>query len=308
MEQNVEEQMNELGSIWVIRTRSPWSGTEKLTAEDIGKDPDEISKIIRLGRKEIAPKDVVLKLQGSAQRVRAFMENLPAQQALGIHSAWWVNDRQFIAANEGLKKILQERTEIVRKIANNMDKIKDEMVAEHPWLKNAMWPTSKQLFNRFKIEWKVYQFSGASEKSTDPEEVIALKREMNKNLEKDFNEYKEVALRAAKTDLINSIEEISNRILETGDAVTKATLNRPKKIIEKYKAVAEFFDIDSVKVKIDEVKAILNKADPKKIKNDWAISKQLGENLRKLGDDIGDLSGLSTDGRAKRRIKFDKAA
>jgi len=53
--------------------------------------------------------------------------------------------------------------------------------------------------------------------------------------------------------------------------------------------VATVFDLDDIKVKVEELKSVIDAADAKEIKDQWNVAKAFGENLRKLGDDIGDL-------------------
>jgi len=47
--------------------------------------------------------------------------------------------------------------------------------------------------------------------------------------------------------------------------------------------------------------------DAKTVRDDWTTAKDLGNNLKKMADDLDDLSGYSSDGSVKRKIKFKKA-
>ncbi len=304
---SVEETLNNSGSVWIVSTSS-WTGTERLSPGDLDKDPTDIPDIFKLGSKYIIPNSVRLALQGAPQRVRGFMNTVGHQYLPEIKSAWFVPDKYLLTAKKGLEKILAERMEVVNDVITEMPQIREKMIEEYPVLADVEWPSEEAIRKKFSIKWIVFEVSGISANQTDPDALIEAKQEFRQDLADAYAEYKDTILKETKTAIIEACEDISNRILETGDAVTKATLNRPRKIIEKYMTVATMFDLDEVKVKIAELKEVVDRADAKEIRDQWDVAKKLGENLRKLGDDIGDLSGLSSDGRAKRRIKFEKAA
>jgi len=304
---NVEETLNKSGSVWIVSTSS-WTGTDRLTPGDLDKDPTDIPDIFKLGSKYIIPNDVRLSLQGAPQRVRGFMNTVGHQYLPEVKSAWFVPDKYLLVAKEGLEKILAARMETVNSVIERMPEIKDQMIEEYPVLADVEWPSEEAIRAKFSIKWVVFEVSGVSAQQTDPDALIEAKAEFRANLNKAHDEYIAEILKEVHGAIIESCEEISNRILETGDAVTKATLNKPRNIIEKYMTVANLFDLEDIKVKVEELKQVVDAADAKEIRNNWDSAKKLGENLRKLGDDIGDLSGLSSDGRAKRRIKFEKAA
>ena len=304
---DVEKTLNKSGSVWIVSTSS-WTGTDRLSAEDLDKDPNEIPDIFKLGSKYIIPNSVRLALQGAPQRVRGFMNTVGYQYLPEIKSAWFVPDKNLLVAKEGLEKILAARMEVVDSVVSEMPQIREQMIEEYPVLADVEWPSDEAIRAKFSIKWIVFEISGISGNQTDPDALIAAKQEFQADLKTQYDAYIVEILKEAHTAIIETCEDISNRILETGDAVTKATLNKPRKVIEKYMTVANLFDLDDIKVKVDELKDVMDSADAKEIKDQWNVAKEFGENLRKLGDDIGDLSGLSSDGRAKRRIKFDKAA
>jgi len=304
---DVEKTLNKSGSVWIVSTSS-WTGTDRLSAEDLDKDPNDIPDIFKLGSKYIIPNNVRLSLQGAPQRVRGFMNTVGYQYLPEIKSAWFVPDKNLLVAKEGLEKILAARMEVVNTVISEMPQIREQMIEEYPVLADVEWPSDEAIQAKFSIKWIVFEISGISGNQTDPDALIAAKEEFQEDLKKQYDAYIAEILKEAHTAIIEVCEEISNRILETGDAVTKATLNKPRKIIEKYMNVANLFDMDEIKTKVEELQGVMDATDAQEVKNQWDVARKLGENLRKLGDDIGDLSGLSSDGRAKRRIKFDKAA
>jgi len=304
---STEETLNKSGSVWIVSTSS-WTGTERLSPGDLNKNPEDIPDIFKLGSKYIIPQDVRLSLQGAPQKVRGFMNTVGMQYLPEIKSAWFVPDKYLLTAKEGLEKILAQRMEVVDSVVERMPGIREQMIEDYPVLADVEWPSDEAIRAKFSIRWVVFQVSGILAQQTDPTELIEAKAEFREKLEKAHKEYIAEILKEVHTAIIESCEDISNRILDTGDAVTKATLNKPRTIIEKYMTVANLFDLDDIKVKVEELKQVVDSADAKEIRGNWDSARKLGENLRKLGDDIGDLSGLSSDGRAKRRIKFDKAA
>ena len=274
---DVEKTLNNTGSVWVVSTSS-WTGTERLSPEDLDKDANEIPDIFNLGSKYIIPNDVRLSLQGAPQRVRAFMNTVGHQFLPEIKSAWFVPDKYLLIAKEGLEKILAARMEVVDSVIERMPQIRAEMIEKYPVLADVKWPTDEAIRAKFSIKWVVFEISGVEGKQTDPETLLEAKKEFKENLKKRYDEYIAEILKEARIAIIEVCEDISNRILETGNVVTKATLNKPKKIIEKYMTFANLFDMDDIKAKIVELKAVVDAADAKEIKSQWNVAKEFAEN------------------------------
>lgn len=300
--QNVEQTLKKTGSIWIVNTSS-WTGTNRLTPEDIGKDSADIPDIVKLGSKYIIPKDVRLKLQGGNQGVRGIMKILDIDQFLpGIKSAWFVPDSKLLALKESLEAYREKRRNVAREIAEDIPDIRRQMIEKYPMLAEVEWPGEQAILEQVDVKWTVLEVSGVTTNETDSDALIAAKQEFRENLTEKYNEYIKEILKEAHTAIIESCEEISKRILDTGDAVTAATLKKPQKVIDKYMLVAENFDLDDIKAKINELKGVVDAADSKEIKDRWDIAREFGTTLRKIGDEVGDLSGITSDGRAKRRI------
>ncbi|MFH2034570.1 MAG: DUF3150 domain-containing protein [Candidatus Margulisiibacteriota bacterium] len=300
----VDKVMFENGSVWSVTTKG-WAGTDKLTADDLDKDASDIPDIFRLGSKYLLPKDARMALQCRA-KINTLMDRFGKK--FMVPTMWYVPDRNALIVKEGLEAIARMRAAVVESLIVRYPLLKAEMQEMYPVLRTADWPTEDEIREKFNVRWLVFEISGATVKKSDPEALMEAKKEFLANLNSAYNELKDEMLKEAQIAIIEACEEITSRLLETGDKVTMATLNKPRKAIEKYENMAVFFDLDDVKAKVQEVKELVNMADAKELKSRWDITKVFGETLRDLTKDLGDLSGISSDGRAKRKIEFDRKA
>jgi len=305
MESNVSKTLYQNGSVWVVKT-STYTGTDRLNAGDLDKDPEDILDIFKLGRKYLLPSDIRVKISGVPGKVNALMNR--AGTPFFLPAATFVPFKNTLLTKEGLEKIKADHLETGIQLAEQLPKLKKEMIQNYPVLATANWPTSEQIISKFHVRWIVFEVSEVGAMEADPQDLINAKDEFRKELKEGYDSLKKEILQEAHAGIIEACDVIAAKIFETGDKITKATIKKPMNIIEKYSQVAELFDLEDIKVKVAELKATLEASDAKVIRGDWGTAKALGDNLKRLADDIDDLSGYSSDGTLKRKIKFKKAA
>jgi hypothetical protein len=303
-EENVEQQIYGNGTIW-ITTVSSWSGRDKLTAEDLGKSPDDILDIIELGRKKIIPEEVRIGLQRPNSQITSLMVSLGKR--FFIRGAWYIPNNHFMLAKTGLDKIRDNQATIVEDLIDNLPEIKATMIEKYPMLVDATWPTEQQIRNRFSVNWHVCEIRGAEVTDADPEELAAAKLEFKDQLKKTYEEYRDQILEQAKVAIFDACNEISNKI-ETGQKITESTIKKPKKVIDDYLNIAQIFDLDEVKTAVVELRQKLEDINAQSLRDNWDFAQQFAETVRGMADTIGELSGLSSDGTVKRTVAFKKAA
>jgi NAD-specific glutamate dehydrogenase len=133
--------------------------------------------------------------------------------------------------------------------------------------------------------------------------LIEAKRQFQVELRQAYEEYKNEIFREAHEAIITACEEINQKIMETGEKVTEATLKKPRRIIDDYMTVASIFDLGEVKAEVAKLKDQLDGVVAKDIRNDWGVAKEFASNLKALGESIGDLSGYNREGRVKRQVR-----
>ena len=305
MENNVAKTLYANGSVWAVST-STYAATDKLNAEDLNKDSGDILDIFKLGRKYLLPADVRIQIAGVRGKVNAFMERFGSP--FFLRGAYFVPFKHTLLVKEGLEKIRDAHLEVGSNLVAQYPALKKEMIQNYPVLENAKWPTEDQILDKFAVRWVVFEVNESGVQTTDPEDLLAAKAEFQAELKAEYDKLKDETLKEAHAALITACDTIAKKIFETGDKITKATVNKPLAVIEKYSLVAELFDLDDIKVKVAELKATLENTDAKLVRDDWGIAKDFGSKLSALADDIDDLSGYSADGSVKRKIKFKKAA
>jgi len=304
MESDVAKTLYQHGSVWVVQTKS-FTGTDKLTPADLDKEPDDIEEIFRLGRKHTFPDVWRNKATSAPGKVQALMSVVGEQ--FFIKGAYYVPFKNTLAAKEGLEKLQKDHRQIGIDMAEALPEIKTEMTSRYPDV-SFRWPTPERIMNKFDVSWLVFQINDVGATESDPEDLIAAKKEFQQELKNSYEDLKKEVLKEAHLKIIEACDTIYGKIFETGDKITAATINKPLKIIEKYTQVAELFDLKDIKGKVGEIKSLLESADAKTVRDDWNTATALGEGLKKMADDLDDLSGYSADGTLKRKIKFKKAA
>ncbi len=305
MGKDVSKTLYKNGSVWVVKTSS-FTGTDRLTAKDLEKEPDDIEEIFRLGRKYIFPDKFRVKAASAPSKVAALMSVVG--EPFFLKGATFVPFKNTLAAKEGLEKIRAEHQAIGCEIADRLPEIKDEMIGKYPVLQDARWPTPQRIINKFNVSWLVFQISEVGATESDPQDLIDAKKEFQAELKQSYEDLKQEILKEAHLKIIEACDTIYDKIFETGDKITKGTINKPLRIIEKYTQVAELFDLEDIKGKVGEIKSLLESTDAKEVREDWNTAKDLGNGLKQMADELDDLSGYSADGTVKRMIKFKKAA
>ena len=65
---------------------------------------------------------------------------------------------------------------------------------------------------------------------------------------------------------------------------------------------------NEVKEEIGKLKVLVSSVTAKQIRERGPISEQFTRSIREIGKNIGDLSGIGSDGQVKRTLQIDKAA
>ena len=296
-----QELLFQSGTVWAMSTSS-WSSTDALLASDLGKSDEEIPDIFRLGRKYLLPKEWRIRMQSSRSKISGLFGRIG--QPFFLKGAYFVPNRNLLLAQEGWKGIVEFQNSNVDALIENLDQIKVDRVVQYPVLAKALWPTESQVRSMFALKRVVFEVTGTSVKEGDVDTLIEAKQQFQAELKQEYDKLKEEILAEAHKAIIETCDEIAKAILVTGDAITKTTLKKPRRIIEQYENVAAILDADSIRVEVEKLKAIVNEAEAKEIRENWAVAKEFGTALRSLGESIGDLSGINTEGRAKRKVDF----
>jgi len=302
----IESKLYGNGTIWITSVNG-WRGKNKLTAQDLDKEPDEILDIFNLGSKDQLPKDIQNRINRPNSQITTLMRAIGAEPFFAGMSTWFVKDKDFLACLRGMEKIRDEHQATAQDVAMNLEDIKTEMIDKYPVLETAKWPTQEQVLKKFRVTWNVCQIKGVEINETDPEELRQAKMESNRQLKNAYDEYADQYLEKAKTAMAEAVADICEKI-KTGQKITEASIKRPRKVVDEYLSIASIFDLNDLKVEISKLKTELENADAKDIRSNWNFANNFAENIRTMADSIGDLSGLSNDGSVKRRVKFDKAA
>uniref|UniRef100_A0A6H1ZT74 Peptidase n=3 Tax=viral metagenome TaxID=1070528 RepID=A0A6H1ZT74_9ZZZZ len=295
----VEQQLYQNCTIWITSVSS-WSGKDKLKASDLGKDPDDILDIIELGRKNVIPDEVRINMLKPSSQVTSLMTTVGKR--FFIRGAWLVPNTNFMQAQTGLEKIDSNQAVIVEDLIANLPQIKEEMIEKYPILEDAKWPTDQQIRNRFKVKWHVCEIRGAEINEADPVDLIAAKRRFQAQLSETYEEYSSQIMEQARTAMLEAIHEISGKI-EQGQKITEGTMKKPKRVVDDYLNIAQIFDLQDVKVEIEKLKVELENTDASDIRGNWDFAQQFADKLKGMANDIGDISGLSSDGTVKRVVR-----
>jgi len=296
---NAQAQIYGNGTVWITSV-SGWSGKDRLTAKDLGKDPEDILDIIELGRKKIVPEEIRLKLLRPAAQITSLMSSLGKR--FFIRGAWWIPNNHFLLAKEGIDKIQDNQDAIVDDLIDNLPSIQEEMIQKYPLLADAEWPSTDKIRSRFSVKYHVCEIHGAEVSEADPEELVRAKREFQERLKESYEEYKDGILLEAKVAMIDAVNEIADKV-KAGDKITAASLGRPKRIVDDYLNIADIFDLDDVRAEVLRVRAELESTDAADIRTNWDFAQDFADTMKDMAASIGNLSGLSSDGTTKRVVR-----
>ena len=289
-------------TVWAVST-SNWTGSDKLTAEDLDKSSDEIPDIFKLGNKYLIPHELRVKLNSPRQQVQGLMNRLGRQFLPHLKGVYVIPNSNLQLAREGVETIQERQEAIVEDLLQNKDQIRWEMGNEYPQLEGIEWPPDDKIRSRFAIRKLVFTVTGVEMNEADPDDLIQAKQEFQEELKQAYDELKDEILKEAHMAIMGVCENLTARILETGEKVTETTLKKPKRIIDQYMNVAGLFDSEGIRAQVDALKAVVETAEAKEIREDWEVAQRFAETLKGLGDNIGDLSGINSEGQRKRVLK-----
>ena len=210
---DTQQLLFENGTVWAVST-SGWTGADRLQADDLGKNADEIPEIFKLGSKYLIPDEWRVALNSSSGKVSAVMSRIG--KPFFMRGAWFVPNKYLVAAREAIDKISETQNAIVEDFLEHYYEIRQEMIDQYPVLYNATWPNEDQIRRKFKIRYVVFEINGAQVNETDPDDLIAAKRQFQSDLKAEFDEYKNQILREAHEAIIDVCEELNQKIMETG--------------------------------------------------------------------------------------------
>jgi hypothetical protein len=295
------------GTIWIVST-SGWSGNDRLKANDLGLSDEQVpDDLFKLGNKHLISDEWRIKLSSTSGKLSAFMGRVGKLTPFG-RGIYWVPDgvsgENLMLAVQGFERIENEQRAIVEAFLGIYDEEKANRIAQHPVLANAVWPTPTQIQSKFKLRKIVLQgLKGAEARETDPAELIAAKQKFNADLQGAYEDYKAQILAEVHLAIIESCDEIAEKVMEAGDKVTEATLKKPRTVIDKYMTIGTVFDLDEVKVAVAELKRTIDEQQAKTIREDWAVRQEFAASIRAHADNIGTLVGVNREGRIKRQVK-----
>ncbi len=299
MSTETQQVVNEHFTVWSVSS-SAWTGTDKLNAEDLGLE--EVEDIFKLGKKNLIPDDERVNLRRASQQVNALLAS-QGKSFLNLRGAYIIPDSKLVAVDEGIEKIIEKNREILEDFLTRYEEIKADMIEAYPVLANAKWPSQDKIRRKFRIHKNVFRVEGVNVNEADPLDLIAAKRKSQIDLAESYDEMVAEILKEAHNAIILVCEDLTKRILETGNKVTETTLKKPRRIIEQYMNVAEVFDHTGILDEVSKLKRVVEEADAKEIREEWHVAQAFAESVKEIGSNVGDLSGINANGQRKRVLK-----
>lgn len=295
------------GTIWIVST-SGWSGNDRLRADDLGLSDEQVpDDLFKLGNKHLISDEWRIKLSSTSGKLSAFMSRMGKLTPFG-RGIYWIPDGEagenLMATVNGFEKLEREQQAMVTGFLSIYEEEKAKRIAQHPVLANAVWPTPSVIQNKFRLRKVVLQgLRGAEARETDPAELVAAKRKFNADLQSAYDEYIRSILAEVHAAILESCDEIEEKVMEAGDKVTEATLKKPRSVIDRYMVIGEVFDLDEVKTAVQQLKDTIDAQQAKAIRTDFAVRKEFAASIRAQADNIGTLVGVNREGRVKRQVK-----
>ena len=299
IEQNTKQTLMENCTLWAVPT-SGWTGTDKLTPEDIGKNEEDIPDIFKLGTKKLLPYYERVKLNRPRNKIAGFMRKMG--KPFILRGVTVVPNKNLAITKAGIDAIVDEQMELVDDFMSRYDIIKAERILAYPVLAQADWPEPDKIKEAFKIKVVVFEISDTKAKKTDPDELIAIKEEYANEFKETLEDLKSVLIGNAQKVIIDNCSEIAGKILNQTGKITETTLKKPKNLIKEYEDIASLFDIEEIKEKVAELKQIMNNVTAKDIKGSVIIAENFAHAIKNIGTDIGDISALNAQGEIKRVV------
>jgi hypothetical protein len=295
-------------TLWAIKT-SGWPATDSISPSDLDLRAEDIPDNFRLGRKYLIGDDWRVKLGRPRSKITNFMESIGKRYI--VSSIWAVPNKYLEFVNDWFEKLKTEQTNVVSDFLETYETIKEERIAKYPVLSEATWPEPESIKKAFKIQTFVFEMGTAKANKADPEELIAIKKKYSVELDQSVKELTDLYVEKAHQDIIENCKTLAATILENKKRITKTTLKKPIELVRQYDDIVSMFNSgknNEVKEEIGKLKILVSSVTAKQIRERGPISEQFTRSIREIGKNIGDLSGIGSDGQVKRTLQIDKAA
>jgi len=304
MNDKVQDILEQNTTLWVIQTKG-WPGTEKLIPEDLNIQDVDVDEIFKLGRKDLIPYEWRVKLNRPRTKITYGMEKVIKAKRHIVSSIWAVPNSKLEITDKWIQAVIQEQKDVVEEFISQYEDVKNQMINNHSSLTEECYPTVDKIRNEYKIIPFVFQTSATKIDKADPQDLIAIKEKYAEKYENNIRELTDVYVNKAHEQIIEVCRDITNRIMDGGKKVTKTTLKKPLELVKEYEAIASLFDDEKIKSEVNALKALVSSTSADQIRRKGPVSEKFAEAIASIGKNIGDLSGVSENGRVKRKLNLD---
>lgn len=237
-----------------------WRGCKKLTAEDLGLDPNKVSdRLIQLGHKRLIPREALSKFSLVESRAHALVESASFPFLGGI--ARFVPNPRLADVVEKLARLRQEFTSETEDFVAGYSLLREKALAEWRTAANHLgegrerllltieqsFPPARGIGNRFAFETRMFQVAAPEgirlevmagmEQVEIAEERRRIADDASKRLQDDLDSFIRESVATLRQETARLASDVLATVSSSENGVHQRTLNRLASFIDNFRAL-----------------------------------------------------------------------
>lgn len=294
-----------------------WRGCKKLSAEDLGLDPSQISdRLIQLGQKRLIPREALSAFSLIESRAHALVESGSFPFLGGI--ARFVPNPRLAALVDGLDRLKEEFRQAVLDFVANYGPLRERALGE--WREAARslnghaesllvtieqaFPPHGSIASRFGFETRMFQVAAPESlrlevsESIDQMEIADQRRRVAEDAQRRLQSDLDGFIRESVTTLREETARLATEVLATIDGseggIHQRTLNRLTTFIDSFRTL-NFAGDQQLETTLERFREQLLNRSAEGYRNDSTAMQSLTAGLNRLRDNA--VAMVRTEGR-----------
>ena len=308
-----------------------WTGAKILTADDLGLKKDTISKLYKLGKKMLVPKQSISKFRSIESRARFLIESNSFKYPFG--NARFIPKKKFFEILGTLEKHKKDYKDLIDQLIIDYDKLREKMLPtyreaaetayerqkvteahlvntekEREYNKkdfvnhfleriNTFYPSTESLRNKFSIEWNIYEIALPKTRQVESDKNDAIYKAYQEEVKNKIGTFLEEVIISLRTETVKLCKHIINN-MKTNTETDKAIHGRAiRSLLDFIDNFLEFNFVGDTEIEQQLIKLkdnFLKKHKVSEITRDEILYTELKRRLNSIVQKASDISTINT--------------
>lgn len=292
-----------------------WTGTIKLTSDDLGLDSKTVSKAYQLGKKMLIPKETIHKFRAIESKARFLIDNNSFKFPFG--NTRFVPKKRLQKVIESLHEHQMNYIILIQELITNYNKLRKEMFPKYKEAAKVaykrketntdkeefinkylsrietLYPKADTLRDKFSLTWNVYEIDLPKVRDEKSDKFINLYKRYQIKVQHRIDEFLREVVTTLRIEIFKLCQRIIDNIKE-GKTVGGQSISSLKKSIENFMEL-NFVGDTLMEEQLTRFKTdLLDKHTSTKFSKDKDLQEQLEQELNLIIKEASKTSDIKT--------------